>query len=132
MGGTTVQPSWVMALGLAALLFAYGAIDGIATYRRYFHGERGMGVVTHVADGTTTMQVNGHVCAVSGHYGRIGQMIPVGYPPNMPGNCVVREPSSFRWPAGAMFVSLAIATGIFLFRRSSASTAATTTTSPPA
>lgn len=132
MRGQNVTPSWAMALGLAALLFAYGAIDGIATYRRYFHGERGMGVVTHVADGTTTMQVNGHVCAVSGHYGRVGQMIPVAYPPNLAGSCIVRQVSSFRWPAGAMFVSLAIVIGIFLFRRSSASAAATTTTSPPA
>ncbi len=120
-----------MGLGLAAMLFAYGAIDGIATYRRYFHGERGMGVVTHVADGTTTMQVNGHVCAVSGHYGRVGQMIPVAYPQGMAGSCIVRQVSSFRWPAGAMFSSLAIAIAIFLFRRSSVSTTATTT-SPPA
>jgi len=131
-GGVSVAPSWALAFGLAAMLFAYGAIDGIATYRRYFHGERGMGVVTHVADGTTVMQINGQVCAVSGELGRIGQMLPVAYPAGFAGDCVVRRPSAFRWPGGALFASIAIWIGVFFFRRSSTAAAAAATSTPPA
>jgi hypothetical protein len=121
LGGPPGQIStgWPLVLALAAVLVAYGAFDGIATYRIYFHGEQGMGVVTTLDERTnsTLLSVQGQVCAISGHVGRVGGMLPVAYPPGRPGSCVVRQMSSFRWPAGALIAGLAIIAGIVMWRR---------------
>lgn len=78
-----------------------------------------MGVVTTLDARTdsTLIEVEGQVCAISGHYGRVGGMLPVAYPPGRPGNCVVRQMQSFRWPVGAMFAGGAILAGIWFWRR---------------
>lgn len=119
-GGPPGQPltaSWPALVALACVLLLYGLFDGIATYRVYAHGAHGMGVVTRVHDQTTLLQVEGHVCAVSGEQGHVGSMVPVAYPSGRPGSCVVRRMSSFRWPFGTLLAGAAILAGVFFWRR---------------
>jgi len=110
-------PLTVLAPALAVVLFAYGAVDGFATYRVYVHGQHGMGVVTRVFDGTTILEVEGHVCAINGEYGHVGGMLPVAYPPGRQINCIIRQPSTFRWPLGAILAGSALIAGFVFWRR---------------
>jgi hypothetical protein len=108
--------NWPIAMAFVAVLLGYAAFDGIATYRIYAHGEHGMGVVTRVYDGTTILEVGGQVCAIDGEHGRVGGMLPVSFPPGRPGGCIVRQLSSFKWPAGAALLGFLILAAIWVWR----------------
>jgi hypothetical protein len=123
-----VGTSWPFLIVLAGLLFVYGAFDTYTTYRVYAHGERGMGVVTRVYDGTTIMEVGGAVCAIDGEHGRVGGMLPVAFPPGRPARCVVHELSSFHWGGGAMLFGALLIGAILALRRD----ASAPTPPPPA
>lgn len=115
-----ITSGWPLALALAGVLVAYGGFASFTTYRIYFHGTQAMGVVTtldaHAS--TTRIQVQGSACTVHGHYGRVGGMLPVAFPPGRPGNCIVRQIHSFSWPLGALITGLGILVGAWFMRRS--------------
>lgn len=112
LGGPT---SWPIPLAAAIVIAAVGLMDGHAVYRRYFHGEQAMAMVTHAERGRTTVEVQGHACAIPGEHGRVGQMLPVAYPHGQPGECIVRRPSTFSFAAGTLVVAALLA-GFALFR----------------
>jgi hypothetical protein len=109
--------NWTVAIAFAFVLCAYGLADGIGTYRVYAHGEHAMGVVTHVDDGTTILEVAGHVCAVDGELGHVGGMVPVAFPLGRPDGCVVHRLSAFRWPGGALLLGSLLIAVVVVWRR---------------
>jgi hypothetical protein len=119
-------------LTVSLLLFGLGALDGHATYRRYFHGQQAMAMITRAEHGSTILEVQGHVCAISGDHGRVGQMLPVAYPLGSPGQCILRRPAAFSFAGGMLLISLLLAGfALFRWRMAAAGPATDAPASPP-